>query len=534
MTIRDEEKRYSGLSPFELKNKLIAMAGSNRERIMLNAGRGNPNWVATTPREAFFLLGNFALEEARRVFSRTGLAGAPDSTGMGGRLVEFCRMHAEVRGAQFLADCSAYATGTLGLNGDDFIGEMVDGLLGDHYPTPDRMLKNTEVIVRAYLDNTMCAGEPPAGTMDLFAVEGGTAAMTYIFNTLKENFLINPGDKIAIGTPVFTPYLEIPTLNDYELVVVDIKMDENNNWQYPDAELDKLSDPAVKAFFIVNPSNPPSTSVAKESLAKIAKLVQTTRKDLIILTDDVYGTFVDGFVSLAAIAPRNTILVYSFSKYFGATGWRLGVIGIYQDNVLDELIAKLPADQRGGMHQRYESISTEPDRIKLIDRLVADSRAVALNHTAGLSTPQQVMMALFSFQELLDTDSHLYKKEAQDLVKERYEALYNALGVAAPDLPCYARYYTTIDIPQLAAQRFGKDFAAWLKASYEPIDFVWNLADKKGVVLMDGGGFAAPEMSVRVSLANLFKADYVKIGQAISELLAEYQATWQQSVAQKL
>ena len=32
--------------------------------------------------------------------------------------------------------------------------------------------------------------------------------------------------------------------------------------------------------------------------------------------------------------------------------------------------------------------------MKLIDRMVADSRAVALNHTAGLSTPQQVHMAL--------------------------------------------------------------------------------------------------------------------------------------------
>lgn len=26
---------------------------------MLNAGRGNPNWIATEPREAFFLLGKF-------------------------------------------------------------------------------------------------------------------------------------------------------------------------------------------------------------------------------------------------------------------------------------------------------------------------------------------------------------------------------------------------------------------------------------------------------------------------------------------
>ena len=524
-----EEKRYEGLSPFELKDKQIEMASSNRERMMLNAGRGNPNWVATIPRYAFFLLGNFALEEAHRVMSRSGIAGAPESKGMGGRLLDFCSIHSESRGSQFLADSYKYATENLGLDGDSFTGEMIDGILGDHYPTPDRMLMNCEKIVQAYLDNTMCECQPPAGTMDLFAVEGGTAAMTYIFNTLKENFLVNPGDKIAIGTPIFTPYLDIPTLNDYGLIVVDIKMDENNNWQYPDSELEKLSDPSVKAFFIVNPSNPPSTSVAKESLEKIAELVQTRRKDLIILTDDVYGTFVNGFKSLAAIAPRNTILVYSFSKYFGATGWRLGVIGIYQDNVMDEMIAALPRDKRGGMHKRYESISPDPDSIKLIDRLVADSRAVALNHTAGLSTPQQVMMALFSFQELLDSDSHLYKKEMQDLVRERYEALYKSLGVEAPELPCYAMYYTTIDIPQLAEKRFGADFAKWLKSTHEPIDFVWNLADKKGVVLMDGGGFAAPEMSVRVSLANLFKNDYVKIGKAISELLAEYCDTWKKS-----
>ena len=76
------EKGYEALSPFELKNKLIGMAQSNREKMMLNAGRGNPNWVATEPREAFFLLGSFAIEEGHRVLSRPGLAGAPDSRRM--------------------------------------------------------------------------------------------------------------------------------------------------------------------------------------------------------------------------------------------------------------------------------------------------------------------------------------------------------------------------------------------------------------------------------------------------------------------
>jgi aspartate 4-decarboxylase len=521
-----DEKQYELLSPFELKNKLIDMASTHQERMMLNAGRGNPNWVATMPREAFFLLGTFALEEAHRVLSRYGLAGAPHRDGMAGRLENFCQVHSDRNGSRFLADALQYATGVLALDGDDFIGEMIDAILGDHYPVPDRILKNTQQIIRAYLDDTMFNNAPPSDTLDLFAVEGGTAAMTYIFNTLKENDLIKPGDKIALGTPIFTPYLEIPPLNDYQLEIVEIKADENNNWQYPDSELAKLEDPAIKAFFLVNPSNPPSVSMDRESLDKIAELVNTRRKDLIILTDDVYGTFVNGFRSLAAIAPRNTILVYSFSKYFGATGWRLGVIGIFRDNVMDEMIAKLPEQRVKEIHTRYESITTDPESLKLIDRLVADSRAVALNHTAGLSTPQQVMMVLFAFQELLDRDSHLYRKECQDLVRERYEILYQALGAEPPEKECYAHYYTTIDIPVLARQRYGDEFARWLESAHEPIDFVWRLADEKSIVLMDGGGFDAPEMSIRVSLANLFKDDYAAIGKGVSELLEDYHKEW--------
>ncbi|MCF7889057.1 MAG: bifunctional aspartate transaminase/aspartate 4-decarboxylase, partial [Victivallales bacterium] len=473
-----------------------------------------------------FLLGSFAIEEARRDLSRVGLAGIPSLKGAGQRFEDFCRFHSDRVGSQFLINAYKYVTETLGLDGDEFITEMTDGILGDNYPVPDRILKNVSKIVDAYILDTMCNLELPPGKIDYFAVEGGTAAMTYVFNTLKENYLLCPGDKIALGTPIFTPYLEIPELKDYELEIVEIKMDENNDWKYSEKELEKLLDPDIKAFFVVNPSNPPSTSMSKEALEKIKTIINTKRKDLIILTDDVYGTFVEDFKSLAAIVPKNTILVYSYSKYFGCTGWRLGVIGIHKDNVLDKMIASLPKEKRVGIHNRYESISPDPENIKLIDRLVADSRAVALNHTAGLSTPQQVMMTLFSLQELIDSDSRLYRKCMKDLIKVRYDELYKAMEVEPPNLPSYAMYYTTIDIPHLAEKLYSKKFADWLKSEHEPIDFVWRLANNKGVVLMDGGGFSAPEMSVRVSLANLDTKDYKKVGKAVKELLAEYYEAW--------
>ena len=40
------------LSPFELKDQLIKIASSDAQRMMLNAGRGNPNFLATLPRWA--------------------------------------------------------------------------------------------------------------------------------------------------------------------------------------------------------------------------------------------------------------------------------------------------------------------------------------------------------------------------------------------------------------------------------------------------------------------------------------------------
>ncbi len=74
------------------------------------------------------------------------------------------------------------------------------------------------------------------------------------------------------------------------------------------------------------------------------RIVEKKNPGLVIITDDVYGTFVNGFASLMSVLPRNTIGVYSFSKYFGCTGWRLGVIAVNQDNIFDEKPSRhLPA-----------------------------------------------------------------------------------------------------------------------------------------------------------------------------------------------
>lgn len=97
----------------------------------------------------------------------------------------------------------------------------MDGVIGNNYPVPSRVLKNAEVIINQYLQSALYNGVTLADQTQLFPTEGGTAAIVYIFNSLKENKLIEAGDKIAINTPIFTPYLQIPELNDYEMVEID-------------------------------------------------------------------------------------------------------------------------------------------------------------------------------------------------------------------------------------------------------------------------------------------------------------------------
>lgn len=541
MTTRKEERRLESLSPFELKDNLISLANDHARRsaaTMLNAGRGNPNWLATVPREAFALLIQFAVAESRRAWSEfDGIGGMPAKEGIAARFAAFLSERAGEPGADLLQQSVEYGVSELGFVADDWVHELTDAVTGDHYPVPPRMLSHIEQVVKRYLTQEMYAGKPPASDVDLFPTEGGTAAMCYIFDSAVINRLLHPGDTIALMTPIFTPYLEIPHLERYRFNVVEIEATKltdggMHSWQFPDSEIDKLADPSVKTLFLVNPSNPPSVMLAPETMARIKQITQTSNPGLTIITDDVYGTFVDGFESLMSTVPRNTIGVYSFSKYFGCTGWRLGVIVVNQDNVFDEKLKSLPEADKQVLNQRYGTLTTEPEKIKFIDRMVADSRQVALNHTAGLSTPQQTQMALFSLYALLDKEGE-YKRRCQGIILRRLQALITGLGVSLPEDPLAAHYYVELDLMRWIENNQSRELAEWLKANFEPVDPIFRLAEKGSVVLLNGGGFDGPEWSVRVSLANLPMASYQQIGSWLREVMEGYYAEFQAATARR-
>ena len=538
---REYEKKMSEISPFELKNILIDLADESARKsthIMLNAGRGNPNWISTVPREAFFLLGQFGLEECARSSEygeeMIGLAGIPEKKRIATRFTQFLMKHAGSLGMALLKDTYDYLVNEKGVDENDLVHEWAEGVIGDQYPVPDRILKYTEVLVEDYLKQELCDNRPPKGKFDLFATEGGTAAMCYIFDSLQQNFLLGKGDKIVLFAPVFTPYIEIPEQARYLFDVTEIhacKMtkDGYHTWQYKEEDLDILKDPSVKAAFIVNPSNPPSYGLTDGLMKRIVDIVRNDNPNLMIITDDVYATYIPHFRSIMAELPENTLCVYSFSKYFGATGWRNAVIALHEYNVFDRQISRLPKDKREALNHRYATLTLHPEKLKFIDRMVADSRQVALNHTAGLSLPQQMQMSLFAAFALLDKENK-YKQKMQEIIRRRLQTLWDNTGFTLVEDPLRVGYYTEIDMLVWAKKFYGDKFVEYLKKTYSPLNVVFRLAQETSLVLLNGGGFDGPEWSVRASLANLNENDYITIGQGIKRILDEYAKEWEKNL----
>ena len=526
-------KQYEKLGPFEIKDFLAKVATKSALESSisyLNAGRGNPNWVATEPREAFFLLGQFAVTESKRVLDLPpGVGGMPKASGIAGRLEAWLSKHEEMPGAPFLQAMVPWAVKKFGFDPDKFVHELVDSIIGDHYPVPDRMLVHNEQIVHEYLQWAMCGNPRPKGTFKLYAVEGGTAAMCYIFKSLKSNRMLNPGDTIALGVPIFTPYSRWRTWRTTTSISSRCTRSRRTgsstrikNSRSSSTRRSRRSSSSTRA------TRTPS-ALSPETIKKIGTMLKK-RPELILLTDDVYGTFVPGFRSLMGAFPKNTIGVYSYSKYFGCTGWRLGTVAVHEDNIFDEMIAKHPEPIKKLLDKRYGGLTLEPRKLAFIDRIVADSRDVALNHTAGLSLPQQVMMTLFSLSELMDEKKD-YQKACIGIVKKRVEATIEGLGIEVGENPLFDYYYGLIDFEFCARKNIGEDVVKWMKANVHPLDIVFRLAEDHGIVLLNGSGFAAPDWSVRISFANLDDHVYDDIGRAVRAIARGYRQAYEAAPA---
>lgn len=130
----------------------------------------------------------------------------------------------------------------------------------------------------------------------------------------------SPGDRVAMGRPGYPAYRNILTALGCE--VVELPCGPETRFQPTVAMLDALDEP-VRGLVVASPANPTGTILPPAELAGLAGWCSANGVQLV--SDEIYhGISFESPVACAWATGRESIVINSFSKFWGMTGWRLG------------------------------------------------------------------------------------------------------------------------------------------------------------------------------------------------------------------
>ncbi len=116
-----------------------------------------------------------------------------------------------------------------------------------------------------------------------------------------------------------------------------------------------------------------------------------------------------------------------------------------------------------------------------------------------------------------------------EIVHKRILALLEGMGLEVPPNANFDAYYGLIDFEFWARKNIGDEAVEYLKKNIHPLDLAFQLAEAHGIVLLNGGGFEAPNWSLRVSLANLPDEAYEEIGRGVRSIARGYRERFEAS-----
>lgn len=132
-----------------------------------------------------------------------------------------------------------------------------------------------------------------------------------------------PGDEALIIDPSWPAYKQITEFLQCRPVV--IKTSLSTGWLPNIDELEKSTSRATKILFINYPNNPTGVTISKELLKALVDFAR--RKKINVISDEVYMDYAfNGFTSILETNYDNAIMIMSFSKSYGMTGYRIGYL----------------------------------------------------------------------------------------------------------------------------------------------------------------------------------------------------------------
>jgi aspartate/methionine/tyrosine aminotransferase len=156
---------------------------------------------------------------------------------------------------------------------------------------------------------------------EVIITAGGNQAFMLALMTL-----VDPGDEVLLPSPYFVNHeMAIAALG---AVPREVPLSEARGFALRWEDLEQSISSRTRAVVVCTPSNPTGALVSHGEMVRIAH--ELAARSIVLFCDETYGRFVyEGeFTSLAALPGWREagVVVSTFSKSFGMTGWRVGYL----------------------------------------------------------------------------------------------------------------------------------------------------------------------------------------------------------------
>lgn len=137
--------------------------------------------------------------------------------------------------------------------------------------------------------------------------------------------MTEPGDKIIIQQPVYSPFASVVTGNNRDLLVNELVKTESGKYEMDLEDFEqKISDEKVKLFLLCSPHNPVGRVWTKEELTKVGELC--IKHNVKVISDEIHADLVFKphthvpFGSISELFAQNSITCIAPTKTFNIAG----------------------------------------------------------------------------------------------------------------------------------------------------------------------------------------------------------------------
>jgi aspartate aminotransferase len=161
----------------------------------------------------------------------------------------------------------------------------------------------------------------PADDESPTVVNGGMQGLFAAFATL-----LDPGDEVLMLSPYWTPVLDLVTYHQARPVLVPMEPARREGLT---AALEAKTTSRTKVLYWNSPNNPTGEVFSKAEVEEVAAFVR--HRGLAVISDEAYEDLI--YEGEASVTPASlpgmyerTITVFTLSKSYSMTGWRLGYV----------------------------------------------------------------------------------------------------------------------------------------------------------------------------------------------------------------